>query len=185
MTFNESVFHKFPVLETKNLTLRKILLTDQKEVYSIRSSKEAMKYFGKHPYKSPAEALGFVYSEVNAFQNHEGIRWAICLKNSDKLIGSAGFWRIDRRHLRGEIGYELLPEFWKKGIMYEALSAIINFGFEKMHFHSIEANTDPLNTASMKLLERLGFVKEGLLKESFYFDGKFYDNVLYSLVKKD
>lgn len=185
MIFNEKVFYEFPVLETKNLSLRKILFGDQKEVFLLRSNKEAMKYFGKHPYKTLAEATGFVYSEVNAFQNHEGIRWAICMKNSSTLIGSAGFWRIDRKHLRGEIGYELLPEYWKRGIMYEALTEIINFGFNKMNLHSMEANTDPMNTASMRLLEKLGFIKEGLLKESFYFDGKFLDTVVFSLVKKD
>lgn len=184
MTFNEQVFSEFPELETKNLKLRKILLSDQKDIFSIRSDPEAMKYFGKHPFKTAAEATGFIYSVINAFQNKEGIRWGITLKPSDKLIGSAGIWRIDRKHFRGEIGYELLPAFWNNGIMSEALTEIVKFGFEKMNLHSIEANTDPQNISSTKLLEKIGFKKEGELKESFFFNDKFYDNIIYSILKE-
>lgn len=179
----DDIFNQFPKLETENLILRQISFDDEKEIFDVYSDKEAMKYFGKHPYKSIAEATGMVYTVINAFQNKEGIRWGITFKPSDKLVGSAGIWRLDKKNFRGEIGFELSPKYWGKGIMFEALSAIIKFGFEKMNLHSIEGNVDPENTSSIKLLEKLGFNKEGHLKENFFHNGKFYDTALYSLVK--
>lgn len=101
------------------------------------------------------------------------------------MIGSGGIWRIQKDHLRGEIGYELSKEFWGNGIMTEALKEIVKFGFEKMNLHSIEANLDPENTGSVRLLEKLGFIREGYFAESYYFNGKFTDTGTYSLLNKD
>ncbi|MDZ4711194.1 MAG: GNAT family N-acetyltransferase [bacterium] len=184
MIVNENVFSVFPEIHTDNLTLRNILHGDAKDIYSVYSDPEAMKYFGKHPMESISGAAEMVDTVAKAFSDHEGLRWGICFRNSDELIGTAGIWRIDKRHCRGEIGYELKREYWEKGIMTEAFKAIVDFGFNDLNLHTIEANTDPLNIASMKLLEKSGFVKEGYLKESYFFDGKFYDNVIYSIVRK-
>jgi len=181
-SINEYVFKKFPVLKTRNLTLRKISLNDTNNVFSIFANPETVRYFGKHPFTELSQAKERIIQSITAFRNKEGIRWAITLNTSNELIGSAGIWRIERSHFRGELGYELSPDYWGKGIMKEALSEIVKFGFEQIKIHSIEANTDPENIASRKLLESLGFKQEGLLRESFYFDGKFYDNVIYSLV---
>lgn len=183
MNFNGIVFNSFPVLETERLILREISQKDVKEVYEIYSSVEAMRYFGKHPMKAIEEAEERINETSTAFQFKEGIRWAITFKDSDNLIGSAGIWRLLKEHLRGEIGYELMPEYWKKGIMFEALREIINFGFIQMNLHTIEANIDPQNSASLKLLEKLGFEKEGHIKDSFYFNGKFEDTAIYSLIR--
>jgi RimJ/RimL family protein N-acetyltransferase len=183
MKFDESVFERFPVLETEKLILREMSLNDAKEIFEIYTSKKALRYLGKHPYKNIKEAKERIDTALVAYKKKEGIRWGITLKNSDKLLGSASIWRIVREHFRGEIGYELSPEYWKKGIMSEALIAIINFAFTNMNLHTIEANIDPENTASEKLLLKLGFEKEGHLKESFYFKGKFEDNAVYSLIK--
>ncbi|MEO8211328.1 MAG: GNAT family N-acetyltransferase, partial [bacterium] len=142
---------------------------------------KAMKYFGKHPYKSISEAEERIDICNKAYREKEGIRWAITLKGLDKLLGSAGIWRLIKDHFRGEIGYELHPDYWQKGIMYEALTEIIKFAFTKINLHTIEANIDPKNIASEKLLLKLGFEKEGYLKESFYFNNKFDDTAIYSL----
>jgi ribosomal-protein-alanine N-acetyltransferase len=184
MNFNDEVFESFPVLETDRLILREINLKDVNEIYAVRSDKEAMKYFGHNVYTSVAEAEDMIRVVIDGFKNKEGIRWGITLKDSDKLIGSAGIWRLLKQHHRGEIGYDLLPKYWKQGIMFEALSEIIKFGFDKMNLHSIEANLDPDNIASVKLLEKSGFEKEGHLKDSFYLNGVFTDTGIYSLIKK-
>ncbi|MBK8551736.1 MAG: GNAT family N-acetyltransferase [Ignavibacteria bacterium] len=184
MKFNEEVFDSFPVLETERLILREITPGDVREIFAIRSSEEAMKYFGHNVYTSLTEADDMINAIVNGFKNKEGIRWGITLKGSEKLIGSGGPWRLLKEHLRCEIGYDLLPQYWKKGIMTEALREIIKFCFDKMNMHSIEANVDPDNIASVKLLEKLGFEKEGHLKESFYFNDVFTDTGIYSLIRK-
>ncbi|MEO8666575.1 MAG: GNAT family N-acetyltransferase [Ignavibacteria bacterium] len=185
MMINEKVFDEFPVIETERLKLREITTDDRNEIFEIYSSEEAMKYFGKIPYKKIEEADERIMITQKAFKEKEGIRWGITLKPSGKLIGSAGIWRIDNIHFRGEVGYELSPQHWRKGIMYEALLPILSFGFEKINLHTIEANTDPENTSSRKLLHKLGFEQEGYFKENFYFDGKFLDTVSYSLISKN
>ncbi|MDQ3021616.1 MAG: GNAT family N-acetyltransferase [Bacteroidota bacterium] len=181
MKFNDEVFNEFPVLETGRLLLREITQNDVNEVYKICSSKKAMKYFGKLPFKTILEAEERISATIDAYKNKEGIRWAITLKGSDELIGSAGIWRLVKEHFRGEIGYEIYPDYWKRGIMYEALTEIIKFAFIKINLHTIEANIDPKNIASEKLLLKLRFEKEGYLKESFYFNNKFDDTAIYSL----
>lgn len=183
MTINEKIFETFPLIETERLILREIRPEDRNEVFEVYSNAEAMKYFGKIPFTLIEEADERIATTQKAFADKEGIRWGISLKPENKLIGSAGIWRIDKTHFRGEVGYELLPHQWRKGIMHEALVPIINFGFEKINLHTIEACTDPENLSSRKLLEKLGFEQEGYLKENFYFGGEFLDTVLYSLIK--
>ncbi len=185
MNFNESAFDRFPVLMTDRLILREITPGDRDEIFRIRSDKEVMKYFGRSAYENIEEAEDMINIVINDFKNGNGIRWGIALKGSDRLIGSGGVWRLMKQHLRGEIGYDLSIEYWNKGIMTEALSEIIKFCFEKMNLHSIEANLDPENKASVRLLEKLGFEKEGHLKDSFYYNGDFMDTGIYSLVRNE
>ncbi len=180
--FNEEVFSKFPVIKTERLILREITDKDAEDIFQIRADEEVMKYYGHYPYKNISEAMEMIDIVKNGFKKKEGIRWGFTFHDSDKLIGTGGVWRIMKEHLRGEIGYELSRDQWRKGIMYEAFTAINDFAFSKMNLHSLEANLDPENTGSVKLLEKLGFVKEGHTKDSYFFDGKFTDTGIYSLI---
>ena len=183
MEFNDKVFNSFPVIETKRLILRQFTVNDIIDFYNIYSDPLAMKYFGKLPYTMQEEAEITVVNIIDAFRNNEGIRWAITLKPSDKLIGSGGFWKLIKSHFRAEIGYDLLPEYWQKGIMTEAISAMNDFAFNEMNLHSIEANVDPENTGSVKLLEKCGFIREGYFKENYFFNGQFLDTLTFSKIK--
>jgi ribosomal-protein-alanine N-acetyltransferase len=184
MKFNDKVFDSFPVLETKRLILREIRPDDVNEVFDIRASEDVMRYFGKDTLKSIKEAEDLINLTTEGFKNKEGIRWGLTLKGTDKIIGSGGIWRILKPHLRGEIGYELSPEHWQKGFMTEAISEMIRFGFDQMNLHTVEANLDPANIASIKLLEKTGFIKEGHIKESYFQNGAFTDTAVYSIIKK-
>jgi ribosomal-protein-alanine N-acetyltransferase len=116
------------------------------------------------------------------FKNKTSIDWTLSLKNSKEFIGGAGFWRLIKEHYRAGLGYQIIPKFWRKGFVEEACRAVISFGFEKMRLHSIEANVNPANIPSLKLLEKLGFVQEAYFKENFYFNGKFIDIAIFSLL---
>jgi ribosomal-protein-alanine N-acetyltransferase len=109
-----------------------------------------------------------------------GIEWK---ENPGKLIGTICFWHFKHEHYRAETGYLLHPAWWRKGIMKEALAAIVRFGFEHLQLHSIEAHISPDNIASKKLLQSQGFVQEAYFRENFYFRGKFLDTAVYSLIK--
>jgi ribosomal-protein-alanine N-acetyltransferase len=87
--------------------------------------------------------------------------------------------------MRAEIGYAMKPEYWGNGYMYEALAKVINFGFNEFCLHSIEANVNPANASSIKLLEKLGFKKEAYFREDYLYNGKFLDTAIYSLLETD
>lgn len=175
----------FPVIETERLVLRRTLMSDVGEIFLLRSDPRVMEYIKKIPCQNLEEAASFIRERLDAaIDNNDGVQWAMTVRGNDRLMGSIGIWRLMKEHYRGEIGYSMHPDHWGKGYMDEAVKAVIRYGFETLGLHSIEANTDPGNTASRKLLERNGFVQEGYQRENYYFDGKFHDTVNFGLVRQ-
>jgi ribosomal-protein-alanine N-acetyltransferase len=181
----ETVFDVFPVLETERLILREITPDDAEDIYRIFADPAVIRYWGAAPMGSIGEAQGKIAGITAAFREREGIRWAITRKGDNRLIGSCGHWRLVKQHFRSEIGYELAPEHWGQGVMPEAVGALLRFGFERMGLHSVEAQIEPNNQGSRRVLEKLGFVQEGYFRENFYFDGTFTDTAVFSLLKAD
>jgi ribosomal-protein-alanine N-acetyltransferase len=181
LNINFSPFHN---LETKRLYLRRVVKEDVNEIFALRSDQEVMKYIPRPLVKTEEEALAHIAMIDEKIVSNEGINWAITLKGNPKLIGIIGHFRIRPDHFRAEIGYMLLPDYQRKGIISEAIKEVVNYGFEVMKLHSIEAIIDPENFASEKVLQKNGFVKEAHLKENEYFDGRFLDTVIYSILNK-
>ncbi|WP_291099934.1 MULTISPECIES: GNAT family N-acetyltransferase [unclassified Flavobacterium] len=175
-------FTPFPNVETERLQLRRVVKEDVNEIFALRSNEQTMKYIPRPLAKTKEDALGHIAMIDEKIENNEGINWAITLKNSPKLIGIIGHYRIKPEHYRAEIGYMLLPKYHGKGIITEAINYVVNYGFEIMKLHSIEAIIDPENFASAKVLQKNGFVKEAHLKENEYFEGRFLDTVIYSIL---
>ncbi len=175
-------FDPFPILTTQRLILRQINLGDANEIYFLRSDEEMLKYVGRPKAKSIQEAIEWIEMINNFIKNNEGVTWAITLKDNPLLIGNIGFWKLEKEHYRTQVGYVLHPDHHKKGIMDEALKAVLHYGFYTLKFHSIEANIDPANAASKRLLERNGFIREAYYKENYFFEGKFIDSAIYSLL---
>jgi len=177
-------FSPFPEIETGRLLLRRMITHDAKELLFLRSSEDVMKYIDRERTKSVSDAELFIDKIDASLDSNNGIMWGITLKEQPRtLIGNIGYWRLVKEHYRAEIGYMLHPAFWKKGIMKEALLSVIDFGFDEMNLHSIEANINPDNTASAMLLESTGFVKEAYFKEDYFFNGAFHDTIIYSRLK--
>lgn len=177
-------FTPFPNLETERLYLRRITAEDANEIFELRSNKETMKYVPRPLAKTKDDALRHMAIIEERIINNEGINWAITLKNNPKLIGLIGHYQIKPEHYRAEIGYMLLPEYHGKGIISEAVEELIKYGFNELKLHSIEAIIDPENKASERVLQKNGFIKEAHLKENEYYDGRFLDTVIYSLLNK-
>lgn len=177
-------FSPFPNLETERLLLRRVDVKDVNEIIALRSNPETMKYIPRPLVKTTEDALEHIAMMDAKIENNEGINWAITQKGNPKLIGVIGHYRIKPEHYRAEIGYMLLPEFSGKGIISEAVKEVVKYGFKGMQLHSIEAVIDPENNASAKVLEKNGFVKEAHLKENEFFEGRFLDSVIYSLLNK-
>ncbi|MDQ6901755.1 MAG: GNAT family N-acetyltransferase [Bacteroidota bacterium] len=177
-------FTPFPEIKTERLLLRRMTPKDAGVILSMRSNENVMKYIDRQRTKSLTEAKDFLAKIDASIRSNNGIMWGIVLKKKpEELIGNIGYWRLIKQHYRAEIGYMLHPDYWKKGIMKEAILAVIDFGFNNMNLHSIEANINPGNEASARILEATGFVKEAYFKEDFYFNGVFGDTIIYSRLK--
>jgi ribosomal-protein-alanine N-acetyltransferase len=173
-------FSPFPVLETERLILRRVLPSDVKEMFELRSNPETMKYIPRPLVTNYEETLAHIKMMDDKIESNEGINWAITLKGNDTMLGVIGHYRIKPEHYRAEVGYMILPEYNGKGITTEAVLCVVDYGFNTMKLHSIEGVIDPRNGASEKILQKCGFVKEAHFKENEYFDGKFIDAVVYS-----
>jgi len=175
-------FTPFPVIETERLILRRITNDDVNEVFELRSNPETMKYIPRPLVKTTEDALEHVAMIEEKITSNIGVNWGITLKGDFKVLGIIGYYRMQPENYRAEIGYMLLPDFHGKGIISEAVKRLIAYGFDDLKLHSIEAVIDPENFASEKVLQKCGFVKEAHLKESEFYEGKFLDKVIYSLL---
>lgn len=174
-------FLPFPVLCTSRLILRQVDSNDIDEIFFLRSDEDMMRFLDRYPAESEEEALYFVQKITNAEQKNESITWALTRGENSPLIGTICFWQIQKDHFRAELGYALLSSFQHMGFMQEAITAVLDYGFNVMKLHSVEANVKPSNHASIKLLERNGFKKEGYFKENYFFNNRSIDSVIYSL----
>jgi [ribosomal protein S5]-alanine N-acetyltransferase len=177
-------FNPFPELSTERLLLRRITMEDAPEIFFLRSDQTILQFLSKEPAANMKEAEDFITLVSNNIGNNEAIIWAITLKEyPSKAIGTICFWRMQKEHYRAELGYVLDPKYWRQGIMKEAIFKIIEYGFDSMGLHSVEARINPHNIASASVLESTGFVREAYFKEDFHHGGKFEDTAVYSRLK--
>jgi len=182
---NLQIPDSFPILKTERLSLRQTNISDSLSFYSMRTDRESMKFMDMEQPKSIEHARQKIMDEIELFKNKMGIYWTIGSKINGEYMGGAGFLRLTDQHFRAEIGYQLDKKFWRQGFAEEALTSIIDFGFNKMNLHSIEANVNPANTPSTNLLQKLGFKREAHFRENYFFDGKFLDSFIYCLLISD
>ncbi|WP_449537599.1 GNAT family N-acetyltransferase [Ferdinandcohnia sp. Marseille-Q9671] len=173
----------FPLLETERLRLREITIADAAGIYNCFSNEEVTRYYGQDPLTSIEQAEQFVAFFSKNYKEKRGIRWGIELKGEKGIIGTIGFNVWSPKHKRAEIGYELHPSYWRKGYATEAISEVITFGFTELGLTRIGAVVFIENASSNELLKKLGFEKEGVLRNYMYQNGVPYDTNVYSLVK--
>lgn len=178
-------FLPFPIIESDRLLLRQVSKDDVDEVIALRGNPENMKYIPRPLVTTTAMALEHIAMITEKIEQNIGINWAITLKGNTKLLGIIGHYIIKPQDYRSEIGYMLLPEYHNKGITAEAINVVLNYGFEVLNLHSVEAIIDPNNIASAKVLEKNGFKKEAHLKENIFWNNRFYDSEIYSLLNRN
>ncbi|MGN7763373.1 GNAT family N-acetyltransferase [Paenibacillus helianthi] len=176
---------QFPILETERLILRQLKQDDAREVFQYFSLDEVTKFYDLESFTTINQAEALIGRWNQKFEENQGFRWGITLKSDHRVIGTCGFHGWMKKHSKAEIGYELTPEYWRKGIMTEANQKIIEFGFNELRLNRIEAFVEPENLSSRKVLEKKGFCEEGVLKEHYFWGNRFVDVVIYALLKKD
>lgn len=164
--------------------LRAATAADTADMFRILSDPRVTRYYGQPPMTSLDQAVERVHRIQTSFREQTGVRWMITSRVDGRLLGSCGFWRLVPAHFRAEIGYELAPEWWGRGVTTEAVAAILTFGFTRMGLHSVEAQIHPDNTGSQRVLEKLGFVQEAYFHENYYdpFERCFTDTAVFSLL---
>ena len=181
-------FSKFPEIRTRRLILRQPTMKDVEWYFEYFSRPEIV-WGGGEPGPGNLKKAQEEFKEhlVDIYRERRGFRWIIELKGERKPIGTLGFYKWSpHASYQAEMGYDLAKEHWGKGIMSEAMRAVISFGFEKMQLNRIEVYIMPRNKRSTRMIRSLGFKREGLLRQR-YFDefGHFSDDVLFSMLRSD
>lgn len=177
--------HRFPVLETERLRLREPRRSDAERLLDAWSDEETMRYFGTEPLVTRRRAV----EEIRAFREQassgEGIRWILTERGRDEYIGDIGFFDFAPDHARAEIGFLLAKPSWGRGLMAEALTATLQYGFVSKDLHRVEALVDPRNVACLRVLERRGFRREGTLRDYEFERDAFIDLALLSMLRPE
>lgn len=178
-------FNPFPIIETKRLILRKIDFKDEKQLFELLSNPEVARFDYFYPIKSSTEAREFIEKYDEELAENEEITWGISLKESNKLIGLCCLGDFDDGARRAEIGYDIIQREWGKEYATEAVKVVINFGFNNINLNRIEATITPGNYASVRVLEKLGFIQEGIVRERDLIKGKLEDGIIMSILKRE
>ncbi|MEN2767875.1 GNAT family N-acetyltransferase [Ornithinibacillus xuwenensis] len=175
----------FPLLFTRRLRLVKIDHGYDEAFFNILSLDDVTKYYGRESLQSVEEAAELINSFQTIFKDKRGIRWGIMLKETDDFIGTIGIHNYVSHQKRAEVGFELHPNHWRKGILTEALDRVLEYCFQELGIYRIGAVTFPANTASNQLLEKSGFKQEGKLRGYLYQHQKSQDANVLSIIKPD
>ena len=181
----ELLFNEFPILQTQRLTLRQMSQDDLSEIFALYSDDLVTQFIDIESISTKDEAQELLDFFLTHYTNKNAVRWAITEQPSNELIGTIGFNGFDRQASFTEIGYDLMPQYWRNGIMSEAILAVLTYGFNTLNLHGIEANVTLGNQASEKLLEKLGFTREGVLRDRMYIRGAHHSLIYYSLLQSE
>ena len=176
---------EMPVLHGERLVLRGFHDADCDALYGVFSDPEVMRYWSRVPMADRSEAVAQLAANRRGFDERTHLCWAIATRDDDALIGTATLFafRIDQG--RCEIGYALSSSHWGRGYAREALTLVVDHAFDALGMNRIEADIDPRNQGSIALVERLGFEREGLLRERWRVGGQVQDSAIYGLLRSD
>lgn len=179
-------FDEVPAIETERLTLRRITADDLGDWMAVWHSPGVLDYLIDFE-GVPQENMGLEIVEWadRIFAERSGIRWALALRPNNQMIGSCGFHLFDRRHQRVEIGYELHSDYWRQGIMSEAVRALLEFCFDTLDVHRVEADVVEGNVASAALLKKAGFTLEGNWRDRVYMRGVYQSLWQFGFLKPE
>jgi ribosomal-protein-alanine N-acetyltransferase len=178
------LFVAFPTLVSENYLLNNIVESNPQQLFDLYSHPEVIRYIDMPTLNSLADAQNYIFKAAELFDKQQKVVWAIYSKEQIDLLGIIRLFGINREHHFANIGFELNRQCWGKGIISECLQVVLHFLFTQVQFNRIEAQTFVGNERSIKLLERLGFKREGRLQQNFLIKGNYEDSYLYALINK-
>ena len=173
-----------PPLDAGEFALREILPEDAADWYRYLGDREVTELTSSD-YDSQAEVDEIIRYFEESFRQKTAMRWAIARKDDGAMIGDCGYNQFDWRHHSAVIGYGLAKEYWGRGVMTNAVNTMLRWGFAELGLNRIEATTNPLNHRSARVLEKLGFQREGTLRDYRLDRGVFRDCWIWGLVRRE
>jgi ribosomal-protein-alanine N-acetyltransferase len=174
-----------PTINTDRVRLRWMSEADIDALYTIFSDPEVMRYWSSPPIPDRKAAALILKGVHDGFNNRTQLKWGLAKRADDSLIGTVTLYNLSFDNRRAEMGYALGRAHWGNGYMHEALQGLLDYAFEVLDLHRLEADVDPRNGASIRTLERLGFQREGYLRERWQVDGEIQDALFYGLLRPE
>jgi RimJ/RimL family protein N-acetyltransferase len=174
-----------PTINATRVSLRWLTDADASSLFAIFSDPKVMRYWSSPPFADKQAARKLLDDIHDGFRRKTLFQWGIARRMDDRVIGTCTLFHFDIANRRAEIGYALGREHWGSGYMQEALGALLDFSFDTLNMHRLEADVDPHNLASVKTLERLGFQREGYLRERWLVNGEVQDALFYGLLRRE
>ncbi|MEQ6353400.1 GNAT family protein [Lysinibacillus sp. M3] len=183
----EKVFAEFPLLNSEKLVLKKIEDAHLQELFAIYDNEKVFEYCGiipKHNIQTVSKMIGHFDRD---YKKENIVKWGIFQKShSDQLVGIIEAMEFNQKVNMVTIGYYLAEDYWGKGLAFDAVNILVKFLFEEVNINRIQAEVMPLNEASKKVLQKNGFLKEGLLRQAKVWSGKgVVDLEIYGLLKEE
>jgi ribosomal-protein-alanine N-acetyltransferase len=173
---------KLPTIEAPRVRLRWLEERDLEAMYAVFSDTRAMRFWSSPALTERQQIVGYLARIQEGFRARTLFQWGVERKEDARIIGTTTLFNLDSGNARAEIGYILGSEHWGKGYMLEAQTALVRFAFEELKLRRIEADVDPRNAASVRSLDRLGFKREGLLRERWNVAGEIQDTAFFGLL---
>jgi RimJ/RimL family protein N-acetyltransferase len=174
-----------PTLDAPRLRLRWLGAQDVEALFAIFSDERMMRYWSSPAMQERREAEELLVRIHRMFAEQSGFQWGVERKADGALLGTCTLFNIHHGNMRGEIGYCLASAYWRQGYMGEALAALIDYAFGVLKFRRLEADVDPKNESSLRILGRMGFQREGLLRERWNVAGEIQDTVFLGLLARE
>jgi RimJ/RimL family protein N-acetyltransferase len=174
-----------PTLTSARLVLRPLDAPDVPALFEIFGDPKAMRFWSAPPLPDMAAAHALLADIRRYFAARTLFQWGIELRATGAIIGTCTIFHIDHNHRRGEIGCAIARAHWEHGYASDALTTLIRFAFEQLDLHRLEADPDPQNIASLRLIERQGFKREGYLRERYFLNGEPQDALYYGLLRRE
>lgn len=172
-------------LTTERLALRWVDASDAAALFAIFSDRDVTRFWSSGPWTSIDQAHATISDILGQYEDGSKLRFAIVLKETGEMIGSMNLYDFHHGSRRCDIGYALAKPHWGKRYLTEAMAATLDYAFRDLNLNRIEADIDPRNEASARLLENMAFMKEGYMRERWIVNGEVCDTVNYGLLKRD
>ncbi len=169
----------------RRVSLRQLTQADAADVFAIFGDPEVMRFWSSPPLEDIAGATALIAGIHELFRARRLFQWGICARETGKVLGTCTLFNLDATHRRAEIGFAIAREAWGKGLASEALTLLIEFAFHGLGLHRLEADTDPGNVRSLRVLDRQGFKREGYLRERWHHLGKLHDAAFLGLLARE